>query len=424
MKIKAIAEQLRQKSPEELVRLRNKLNYFIKYYSPSAPELIPHQVQLNPDNAPTSYQDSSRGRLRVYSDMLSCPKCMQVLVQDKFISTFFRCPRCVYSIDISKLPAPKPQGGETMAQNRTLTDVQASAKAELLKVPEWVMPDMRDIARTPVARSEMFVDTNDMTRGRDKDNLQTQYPFAQTKARCPKCGSVMVMFFGAASYADSAGKQGDNIYRCLQCDSLFTEEEWKREQTRQQMAQRPVGETDIPDFSPSGEGQQGAIEKPVTKPFWSPKQTIDDDNLTLKRWITFDYNPIIDYVLSFIRRYKFDLITGINDKERKEIRRNVTDGFKFGWSIGRLADNINDSLGDYDKSETIARTETLIIANQARLNRYDDEGVSKVRWSVAHDQKLCEECEERGKKEFYLLAEAKKLKRHPNCRCSFIPYIR
>lgn len=135
-----------------------------------------------------------------------------------------------------------------------------------------------------------------------------------------------------------------------------------------------------------------------------------------KTKITFNYHPVLPYVLNFIRCYSFPEITGITMAERKKIKEIMIKSFKNGHSIKELTKEIQHIIGDYDKAFAIAQTETVRIANKARLEWYEDQGVEKVRWESPGGKKLCPICKPNvGNK--YKLGKQPELPYHVNCRC-------
>ena len=59
-----------------------------------------------------------------------------------------------------------------------------------------------------------------------------------------------------------------------------------------------------------------------------------------------------------------------------------------------------------------------IVTDESTLKAYRDAGVRRVRWVTAGDEKVCETCQERNGKVYYINAIPTK---HRRCRCHYLP---
>lgn len=151
-------------------------------------------------------------------------------------------------------------------------------------------------------------------------------------------------------------------------------------------------------------------------------------NADLKKvgW-SFDIPPDPNSI-EFLEGYQFDLIKGVGEDVKKEIKRVIRDGIIDGKSMRQIAKDLRE-VGFTNKKwrlNTIARTETMRAANYGRYEAWTKSGVVKYKqWLTAYDDRVCAECEGMN-------GEIVELDKpfssgdlmpplHPNCRCTAIP---
>lgn len=127
-----------------------------------------------------------------------------------------------------------------------------------------------------------------------------------------------------------------------------------------------------------------------------------------------------------------DLITGVSEATREEIRDLVEASFAEQFDVDQLADDIAEIVGDDDRAEKIARTESMRAANEGQQQLWEqatEAGVltgleSKV-WITTPDDRLCPVCEPLDGQTVALddtfdvdgdSIDAPPA--HPNCRCT------
>lgn len=133
--------------------------------------------------------------------------------------------------------------------------------------------------------------------------------------------------------------------------------------------------------------------------------------------------------LEFLRDYNFDLIKGLTEDLKKEVKRVIRDGILNGKGVPKISKDLRDALKRKEaRINTIARTETMRASNFGRIRTYEKSGVVKYKeWLTAFDDKTCSICAD-------LDGERVPLDRgfsigvyappaHPNCRCTIIPII-
>lgn len=125
------------------------------------------------------------------------------------------------------------------------------------------------------------------------------------------------------------------------------------------------------------------------------------------------------------------------------IRSTIASGLEAGESIDKLADRVQERLGNDSnryRAERIARTETIYGSNAgAELGYYQSEVVEGKQWLTAIDERTCDFCEDMNNR-IELLGSSFDISDidlnfdysdgqmpypplHPNCRCTIIPIL-
>ncbi|MBO8180272.1 MAG: minor capsid protein [Archaeoglobus sp.] len=144
--------------------------------------------------------------------------------------------------------------------------------------------------------------------------------------------------------------------------------------------------------------------------------------------INFDIPPDI-HALDFLDGYQFDLIKGVSEDLKKEIKRVVRDGIINGKSMREVANDLKQVFNTRKwRLNTIARTEVIRASNFGRYEAWKKSGVVVGKeWVTAFDDRTCPECAamdgdqaslEKPFRNGVLMPPA-----HPNCRCTAIPII-
>jgi SPP1 gp7 family putative phage head morphogenesis protein len=109
-------------------------------------------------------------------------------------------------------------------------------------------------------------------------------------------------------------------------------------------------------------------------------------------------------------------------KLRQQIEKSVIDSVVVGNSKDRAVKEIRQRFGvGFNDADRIVRTEVQRVLNDGQRQTYKDRGYSQVKWLVADDDRLCDECEPLDNK-IYEIDDAPSVV-HPNCRCTFIPVL-
>lgn len=113
-----------------------------------------------------------------------------------------------------------------------------------------------------------------------------------------------------------------------------------------------------------------------------------------------------------------EMAKGINETTLKALRSTLLEGFDEGESIPRLARRVRSVYSDAERHRafTIARTEIVTASNKGAEQRYRQEGVERVEWYTALDERTCPECFPLHGKT-YAINDGPRPALHPNCRC-------
>lgn len=93
--------------------------------------------------------------------------------------------------------------------------------------------------------------------------------------------------------------------------------------------------------------------------------------------------------LEFLKKYTFDLVKGINDRVKNNLRQILQRAVIQGQSIPQVKANIKKYMDrEIANSETLARTELNRAGNQARLHAARESGIVKKKWiSITKDSR-------------------------------------
>jgi HK97 family phage portal protein len=133
-----------------------------------------------------------------------------------------------------------------------------------------------------------------------------------------------------------------------------------------------------------------------------------------------------------VRQLLAQKVTRINETTREKLATVIEEGMRRGYSIPQIANGHQDNDGYYQgvqgvfdeataaRAETIARTETAVVYNQAAIVGYKDGGVEHVEvFDGNHDP----ECAAANGQRWTLEKAAENPIAHPNCIRSFAPVV-
>lgn len=95
-----------------------------------------------------------------------------------------------------------------------------------------------------------------------------------------------------------------------------------------------------------------------------------------------------------------ELITGLSETDRNEVRELVEAAFEEQFDVDELADRITEVIGDADRADVIARTETMRASNEGQSQLWGQAvdaglltGLEQKEWITTPDDRLCPICE-------------------------------
>jgi SPP1 gp7 family putative phage head morphogenesis protein len=143
------------------------------------------------------------------------------------------------------------------------------------------------------------------------------------------------------------------------------------------------------------------------------------------------FDQVNDRAVAYAKARAAELVTGIDDATRNELKDIIADGLAENIGMDAIADNIRDAYAfSEDRAELIARTE-VTMANQngalegMKLAR--GAGV-KLTKSWVPDADACPECEDNGNDGEIELEDQFSSgddcpPAHPNCECSVVSNV-
>lgn len=119
-------------------------------------------------------------------------------------------------------------------------------------------------------------------------------------------------------------------------------------------------------------------------------------------------------------------ITGINETTRKAVADQIAEGVRRGYSIGQITNGVADeayrgieqaAVFDEERSELVARTETMLAYNESALMGYAEFGVTEVEAIDGDDDEAC--AERNG--QVFSIEDALAVDEHPNGTLDWAP---
>jgi len=277
-----------------------------------------------------------------------------------------------------------------------------------------------------------------------KGHVNTQEPYRELAALCPGCGSEQI----APIQADINTVFGPNWYRCDHCHRTYSEEDMKLAiQTQeslhrdkepfkllenpfgQQVSMGPTAPTPNQVSVPMRDQNTGSYGgKTDTESELKPE--IRGSKLKKKAglkiegfeylddWIGFDYAPFSLFVKTYLESYDFGEVEA-TERQRKGLSSVFIEAFSEGLNMTQLSERIVKLGFDEKSAEMIARTETIRIANEAKLLEAESKDYEKVQFTATRDNLTCKECNGLNFKVMKIKEAQGLIPVHPRCRCTF-----
>ncbi len=154
-----------------------------------------------------------------------------------------------------------------------------------------------------------------------------------------------------------------------------------------------------------------------------------DDKIKLTEFGFDETNP---HAIDWVKQHTADLISGLQQTTRDDIRDLVESAFDGDFDATDLADQIDNLIGDPERADIIARTETMRASNEGQLEAWDQAteaglltGQEQIEWITTPDDRLCPICEPLDGETIPMGGEfdvdGDKISAppaHPRCRCT------
>lgn len=114
----------------------------------------------------------------------------------------------------------------------------------------------------------------------------------------------------------------------------------------------------------------------------------------------FEFDATNERALDWIKKHAAETVDGIRETTRDSIKDLMTEAFAGDFDVDELTDRIDDLIGDPERADLIARTETIAASVNGQQEAWDqavDDGLltgdENQVWIVTPDDRLCEICE-------------------------------
>ncbi len=148
----------------------------------------------------------------------------------------------------------------------------------------------------------------------------------------------------------------------------------------------------------------------------------DDVLVDIGKSMKQELNPL---ALEWIATRSLTLAKELNKTTTDRLRRELAEGFAEGEGTDKIARRIGGFFDQTYKgrAKAIARTEVIAASNEGALNAYEDEGILKVEFITALDERVDDECAALHGQIFPVDEAHGLIPIHTNCRCTFVPII-
>jgi SPP1 gp7 family putative phage head morphogenesis protein len=157
-------------------------------------------------------------------------------------------------------------------------------------------------------------------------------------------------------------------------------------------------------------------------------ESVDFFNGTKSEFLRASFNqPETVAKIKLINTRAFTQLKGVTAEMDKNISRVLSEGLAAGLSprdIGARLDKEVVELGRV-RARMIARTEIIYAHSEAMLDTFEEMGVEEVgllaEWKAAYN--ACPRCNAKAGKRYKIKEARGMIPLHPNCRCSWAPFI-
>ena len=263
----------------------------------------------------------------------------------------------------------------------------------------------------------------------------SQYPYSAMAGMCPGCGRMGLVAVGESPDMVSIGRW----YVCNYCNRTFTEEALATA-TSEQNSMHSRGERTDPYKRTQDINEEAidALAKPGATAPTAPLPNLVVEGKPRKKkaivelkkkieaagpvfldvWVGFETAPLFAFVSQYLNQYFFEKITGTK-KQKLQLAEIFAEAFSSGMNMRQLSGEIESAGFGPDNADMIARTETIKIANEAKLLQAEANGYDEVVFVATHDKFTCKECSSLDGKKITVRKAKGLIPVHPNCRCTY-----
>lgn len=125
----------------------------------------------------------------------------------------------------------------------------------------------------------------------------------------------------------------------------------------------------------------------------------------------------------------FESLKGVTATMASQMNQILAQGMIDGTGPAEIAREMTAKIDSLTETRAllIARTEVISAHAEGQLNAFEKLGVEelgvKAEWVTAGDDRVCPECHEMEGKVFSIEEAAGLIPLHPNCRCTWVPFI-
>ena len=115
----------------------------------------------------------------------------------------------------------------------------------------------------------------------------------------------------------------------------------------------------------------------------------------------------------------------VAEETAKQLAKQLAQGFEAGESIPEIAKRVSGVFDNAERFRTvrIARTETIMTANEGALTGYSESKVEKVQFYAALDERTDDDCLDLHNEIFEVDDAHGMIPIHPSCRCTWLPVV-
>ncbi len=334
-----------------------------------------------------------------------------------------------YLLPFSVMPTPvkeiKPNTniseGQPVATNSgdTAENIAAGAKLNGIQIQAavTVIRDYIDGLIPAAVALELLIAVGiDRERAQSMIDACTNFTPTATQEEVPSNPKVK-------SYSES---QKENMWRSYvgqaeKDEAIFKSTMKRLFESQVSEAKENVGKDSLLNLKQANEDFKKALLPAVEQSFKTGWKFADSTTRRPIKGIEPVLNPL---ALEWIKNHALELAKGLNETTIDELKVILADGYEMGESIPQLVNRIEEYYMNASRAraEMVARTETIAASNEGAVQLYESEGIEKVEFYPALDERTCDECMSLYKQSpTWTVKESHgMLPVHPHCSCIFL----